>query len=130
MRVPRKKIAALVAFVARVQGVPIGEVDIAVVSGSEIAAHNRRWMGRAGRTDVISFDLSDESADRLVAQLIVCGEVAAQQGPLRGTGPQRELLLYVLHGLLHLMGYDDTSTGAAAEMHAREEEILDEFLRV
>ena len=128
MRVPRKRIAKLIAFVARQEGVRIAEVDLAVVGRSRIAAVNRRWLAHAGATDVISFDLSDERSEGLVAQLIICGDLAAAQGRLRGTGPQRELMLYVVHGLLHLTGHDDTSVRAATKMHARQDELLECFL--
>jgi len=128
MRVPRKRLTELVGFLAAVEGVRIAEVDIAVVSRDEISRHNRRWLGEAGATDVISFDLSDDSAVGISAQIIVCGDVAARQAKRQGVTPQRELMLYVVHGLLHLVGYDDRPIRAAAKMHAREEEILEAFL--
>ena len=128
VRVPRKKIARLVAFLGRAEGVRIAEVDVAVVDRDGIAALNRRYLARAGATDVLSFDLSDSAAEGIVAQLVVCGVAAAAQAAARGVGVQRELLLYVTHGLLHLTGYDDGTARGAARMHAREEEILDAFL--
>ena len=128
VRVPRKRIRELVAFAARAEATDIAEVEVAVVGPEEIAAHNRRWLRHAGPTDVISFDLSDAGGLGLCVQLIVCGEVARQEGRLRGTGTQRELLLYVLHGLLHQMGYDDQAIRSAARMRARQEEILAAFL--
>jgi len=128
MRIPRKKITALVGFVAAQEGAAISDVDLAVVSRSEIAAVNRRWAGRTGATDVVSFDLSDARTRGISAQLVVCGDIAAEQGRVRGCGVQRELMLYVVHGLLHLMGYDDGAIRAAAKMHAREDELLTEFL--
>ena len=113
---------------AKQQGAAISDVDLAVVSRSEIAALNRRWAGRTGPTDVVSFDLSDARTRGISAQLVVCGDIAAEQGRARGCGVQRELMRYVVHGLLHLMGYDDGPIRAAAKMHAREDELLAEFL--
>ena len=129
VRVPRKKITRLIRHVARAEGARIGEIDLAVVGCREMAALNRRWLRKAGATDVLCFDLSDSRRrGGISAQLVVCGDVAAEQGRARGTGPQRELLLYVVHGLLHLMGYDDASIRGAAKMRAREEELLEGFL--
>ena len=128
VRVPRKRIGELVRFVARAEGVRIGEIDIAVVGSRKIASMNRRYLGHRGATDVLSFDLSDRCGDALCGQIVVCGHVAAGQALSRGVGPQRELLLYVLHGLLHMVGYDDSSARAAARMSARQEELLDAFL--
>lgn len=127
VRVDRRRLAELVRFVAGCEGVTLAAVDLAVVGEDEIAQFNRDYLRRAGATDVLSFDLSDENSTGVSAQLIVCGDVAAKQGPLHGQRPQRELTLYVVHGLLHLMGYEDSTVRGAARMHAREEEILDQF---
>lgn len=129
VRVPRKKLAELIAFVARRQGAELVEVDLAVVGREEIAALNRRWLRRSGPTDVLSFDLSERNAAGLSAQIIVCGDVAAERAARRGAGVQRELMLYVVHGLLHLMGCDDTTARSAEKMHAREEELIEAFAR-
>ena len=144
LRVPRKTMERLVVFVARAEAVRWDHVDIAVVDAAEMAGHNRRFLGHRGPTDVISFDLTDEAPPPgrrgksgarpgqggLCAQLIVCADVAKTQGPHHGLSPTRELLLYVIHGLLHVIGYDDQPIRAAAKMHAREDELLREFLSV
>ena len=127
MRVPRKKIADLVAFVARRQRQRVAEIDIAVVGSRDMAAMNRRFLCHAGDTDVITFDLSD--AGGISGQLIVCADVAVRVGKILRHSPQRELLLYVVHGLLHLMRYDDVDIRAAVKMRARQEELLAEFLK-
>jgi probable rRNA maturation factor len=125
--VERGVLTQLVRFVAQAEGQRLGQIDLAIVGKSEITAHNRRWLRHDRATDVISFDLSGETPG-LCGQLIVCGEVAAEQAGLRGLPARQELMLYVVHGLLHLMGYDDDAIRAAAKMHAREEELLREFL--
>jgi len=127
LRVPRKKLASLIAFVARSEGAAVAEVDLALVGRREMAALNRRWLGHAGATDVLSFDLSDGGGG-LCAQIIVCGDVAVAEARRRSISPRRELMLYVVHGLLHVMGYDDASPRPAARMRARQEELLNAFL--
>jgi len=126
IRIPRKKIAALIALVSAAESADLDEVDIAVVTARRIAALNRRYLGRRGATDVLSFDLSQPGGGAAI-QLIVCGELAVSEALARGLGPQRELMLYVVHGLLHVLGYDDTTPQAAAKMHTRQEELLDAF---
>jgi probable rRNA maturation factor len=150
MRIPLRAIRDVVAFVGRCEGVRFAEVDIAVVRAAESAAHNRRFLRHAGPTDVISFDLSGSGprdgpmrrraaarpargrhaarAGGIVGQLIVCSDVAAREAPYHQMSPQQELLLYVIHGLLHLVGYDDVAVRAMARMHARQDELLREFL--
>ena len=129
MRVPRKRLAELVAFVARRQHARLGEVDIAVVTGRQIAGLNREYLHRRGPTDVLSFDLSTSPEAPLTAQIVVCADLAVREAHRRGHGPQRELMLYVVHALLHLLGYDDDTAPNAARMHAREDELLEQFRR-
>jgi len=127
VRVPRKKLAQLVAFVASRQHARVGEVDIAVVTDREIARLNRSYLGRRGSTDVLSFDLSGAAGSVVSAQIVVSGQTAAREAARRGHGPQLELMLYVVHALLHLLGYDDATAPQAERMHAREDELLEQF---
>jgi probable rRNA maturation factor len=128
IRVPRKGIADLVAFVSSAEGYRIADADIAVVDSAKMAELNRRYLRHAGATDVLSFDLSETPKIGLSVQLIVCGDVAAAEAGSRGLTPVRELLLYVVHGLLHLMGYEDESIRGSVRMQARQEELLEQFL--
>ena len=128
VRVPRKRIAELIAFIAAREGVSISDVDVAVVDGRRMAALNRRYLGSAAATDVLSFDLSQDRRGPISAQVVVSGPAAARRARRGGLGVQRELLLYVAHGLLHLMGYDDKDPRSRARMSARQEELLEEFL--
>ena len=117
----------MVEFVSSVESMQLDEVDIAIVTSRRIAALNRRYRQHAGATDVLSFDLSVPGAGMMV-QVIVCADVAVREARSRRTGPQRELMLYIIHGLLHVMGYDDTTPQAAEKMYARQEELLEAFL--
>ncbi len=126
--VPRKRIAELARFVAARQRARLAEVDLAVVGAGEIAALNRRYLSHGGATDVLSFDMSEGGGKGIAAQIIVCGDIAARRAEAMGCSAQRELMLYVVHGLLHLMGHEDATVRGAAKMHAREDELLDEFL--
>jgi len=128
--VPRKRLAELVAFVARREGVRVAEIDIAVVGRREMASLNRRYLGRAGATDVLSFDLSGPGCDGICGQIVVCGEMAAQRASARKCSASAELMLYVLHGLLHIIGYDDSKPRAADTMNARQDELLTAFRAV
>lgn len=129
MRVPRKRLFALCEYISDISQRHIHDVDIAVVDSNEIAACNRKYLQHRGPTDVISFDLADDSDQPLSAQLIICAEVAVAEATKYSHGPQRELMLYVVHGLLHLLGYDDQIASDAAEMYLEQERVLDDFLR-
>ncbi len=126
VRVPRKRMLAMVAHLSRQQDVRFASVDIAVVADAEMAELNVRYLNHAGPTDVLSFDMSDEHTEGLVAQIIVCGDVAAREAGQHDHCAARELLLYVTHGLLHLTGYDDKTPSQASAMQARADELLGE----
>ena len=129
MRIPLAAIREVVPFVGKAEGMRIAEVDIAIVRSAEMAGHNRRFLRHPGPTDVISFDLSGHGKSGLCAQLIVCSDLAVQQSAVHGLTPQAELLLYIIHGLLHMMGYDDVAIRAGVAMHARQDELLRAFLK-
>jgi probable rRNA maturation factor len=102
-----------------------GRLEVAIVDDSEMRKLHRRWMGLGSTTDVLTFDLSDGGDDGLVdAQLVVCKPVAVRRSAETGGDWRLELLLYVVHGCLHLCGYDDVTSSKAARMHRREDEIL------
>ncbi len=128
MRIPRKKITKLVAFVAKAQRADFAEVDIAIVGSRQSAMVNRKYLNHSGATDIITFDQSEPSLPGLRCQLVICADIARKQAQLLGGGVQRELLLYVTHGLLHMAGYDDTTPKEAEKMYARQEFLLDAFL--
>lgn len=105
-------------------------LEIVILGNAGMTRLNRQWLGHQGPTDVIAFDLSDESAGSggpVVGQINVCWPVACRQAARRGHPAAVELLLYIVHGLLHLLGYDDHSRAGAARMHAREDELLGEL---
>ena len=122
------RLRELIEFVTRAEGRRVAAVDLAVVGAAEMADLNRRYRRRAGPTDVLSFDLSEADSPGLVAQIVVCGDLAASQGPAHGHRPPRELMLYVVHALLHLTGHDDATASAAARMRARQDELIEAFL--
>jgi probable rRNA maturation factor len=109
------------------EGVVGGEVDVAVLDDAAIAALAGQF-GRAPRpTDVLSFSMAEGPEGPLAAQIAVSAETAARQAERRGRGPEGELMLYVVHGLLHQLGYDDADDAGAAAMHAREDALLVEL---
>lgn len=105
-----------------------GEVRVRVGNDAEVASVHQRHLGVAGTTDVITFDLTDPTvagpAPFVDADLLVCFDEAERQAGARGIPVERELLLYIVHGVLHCLGHDDHDAAEAARMHAREDEIL------
>ena len=103
----------------------IGEalVSVAVVDDGTIRELNRRYLGHDEATDVLSFVL-EETGDRLEGEIVVSADTAAETAPRFGWSAEDELLLYVIHGMLHLVGYDDTTPRKRAMMRKRERKYL------
>jgi probable rRNA maturation factor len=101
-----------------------GEVRVKVVGDAEMSAAHEEFLGEAGTTDVLTFDMTppDEPLD---VDILICADEAARQAAPRGHAPQQELLLYIVHGLLHCLGHDDHDPADAARMHAEEDRILE-----
>jgi probable rRNA maturation factor len=114
----------------RVLGVG-GEVRVRVADDAEMSASHERYAGMRGPTDVLTFDLgggvsAGAGGGRVLdADVLVCVDEARRQAEARGHGVERELLLYIVHGVLHCLGHDDHDADRAAAMHAREDEVLE-----
>ena len=104
-------------------------ISIAIVDDAEIRKLNRKFLNRRSNTDCLSFDLSDtqEPTSPKTFELIVNGQMAVRQANLRGHSPQAELALYITHGLLHNLGFDDSSESKAKKMHLMEDKILQQL---
>src|ERR1700689_4719536 len=100
------------------------EISRAFDDNQTIHVLNKRSLDHDEPTDVLSFPLSDPSARKLAGELVIGVEVARDQAARRGHDVQAELALYVIHGLLHLCGYDDKSDATAARMRERERHYL------
>jgi len=129
-------------------------VSIAIVDDAEIRRVNKQFLSRKSTTDCLSFNLSDDQArtpggsssqtqkkdvsDRKerrlgssqppkLFELVVNGEMAVKEANLRGHSNEAELALYVTHGLLHNLGFDDSTLEQAKKMHDTEDEILQQL---
>ncbi len=103
------------------------EISLAFVDNPTIHRLNLRYLQHDEPTDVLSFPLSEQSASKLAGELVLGVEVAVEQAAARGHDVQTELTLYVVHGLLHLCGYDDHDEEACAAMRQRERHYLQQL---
>ena len=104
-----------------------GEPDIAValVNDETIRDVNARFLGHDWATDSIAFSYDDDpSPDGMRGEVIVSAETAERTASERGGDPRHELLLYVVHGTLHLLGWDDDTPARRRSMNARAAKIL------
>jgi probable rRNA maturation factor len=90
-----------------------------------MATLHKRFLNESGPTDVLTFELAHDARNQTTSgEIIICLTVAQKQARKRNHSVARELLLYALHGLLHLSGFDDRTPADFKVMHAREDEIL------
>ena len=108
------------------EGVRQGELSLAVVSDDEIQVLNRQFLEHDYATDVLSF-LLDASEGQLDGEVIVSADTAARAAQEFGWNFEDELLLYVIHGTLHLAGYDDQTPEDQKTMRERERHYLMQY---
>lgn len=113
------------AFAERALGVVPSNgagATVAFVSDGAMRALNRRWRGKAGTTDVLSFPAGQEEFERgegeTLGDVVISVEQAARQAAEHGLDFEGEVRQLILHGLLHLCGYDHETDGG--EMNALE----------
>lgn len=106
-------------------GIQRGEISIAIVDDARMHALNRQYLQHDYPTDVLSFVLEhDEVAKSLDGEIIASADYAAREAPRYGWTKDDELLLYVIHGCLHLVGHDDQTPEGLAAMRSAEAQHL------
>lgn len=122
----------LAAFVLDREEAPVQvELSIAIVEIAEMTELNSRYRGKDGPTDVLSFECDDPcvatESDQPVAlgDVVIAPEIAIQQAAEYGHTVEEELNLLLVHGVLHLLGYDHEADDDAAVMQARERVLLE-----
>jgi len=100
------------------------DVEVALVSDPYLSSIHRRFLGDPAPTDVISFDLGEEGGGA-AGEIYVSVDRARAVARERGDPIDRELALYLVHGALHLCGFDDRSPRQRVRMRAAEAIVLD-----
>jgi probable rRNA maturation factor len=106
------------------EGVREAKVTLAFVDNGHIHRLNKQFLGHDEPTDVLSFPYTDPGAKKLEGEIAIGYEVARASAAERGHPVAAELALYVIHGCLHMCGYDDRTAADAARMRAKEREYL------
>ena len=128
--------AGLAAAVLQDEGVGRGELGLRFVDPGTMSELNSSHMGSPGPTDVLAFPIDGAGGSvhiteqiPLLGDVVVCPAYAAEQAPDHADGGHDgslgdELALLVVHGVLHVLGYDHQSDADAAAMQARERQLL------
>jgi len=125
------------SLVLEAEGLPPGtEMAVILVSPSQMARYNREFMDREGPTDVLAFPLQDLEPGRAPAHtanqpplslgdVFLCPAEIRRHAATEGVPFEDYLYLLVVHGVLHLLGYDHGDDAEADLMERREEELLE-----
>ena len=125
VRVGHAWLERLVRKVLEGEGLRQAEIGLSLVGDRGISRVHAEWLGLPGPTDVITFDLGD--GDLLRGDIVVSAETArrmSREFAVPGWTPRLETAYYVVHGLLHLCGYDDLSPDDRRAMRRREQTVL------
>jgi len=120
----------LAEFVLDREEAPVyAELSIAIVDLAEMTELNEKWRGKQGPTDVLSFECDDLCAAEpeepvTLGDVVIAPEVAEVQAEEYGHTVEQELNLLLVHGVLHLLGYDHEEDSDATAMQARERALL------
>lgn len=123
VRVDRRRIRSTISAILRDHGPATCRISVAVVDDPTIHDLNRQFLQHDYATDVLSFVL-ESTPELLEGEIVVSGDTAVAQASEYGTTPEDELMLYVVHGTLHLVGFDDHEDADRAEMRRAEQTYL------
>lgn len=104
---------------------PLQWMSLALVGDATMSRLHKQYLGMPGPTDVLTFELDHDGSGRVIGgEVIVCVPEARRRAKKLGSTVEREVLLYALHGMLHLCGFDDRTAAGFRQMHRSEDDIL------
>jgi probable rRNA maturation factor len=114
---------------------PEADLCLKLVDEPTMTEFNRRYMGKEGATDVLSFPMDElrpaaddePEAEGILGDMLLCPQFAAAQAPSFNRTPDDEMRLLTIHGILHLLGYDHAEPGEEREMFALQARLLAEW---
>lgn len=116
--------ATLRRWVAGVPGSDRGELGLRVVGTAEGRSLNQRWRGKDCATNVLSFPMDSAAAAPMLGDIVICAPVLAREAREQGKELRAHWAHMVIHGVLHLLGYDHQRASQARIMEKVERELL------
>jgi probable rRNA maturation factor len=124
VRLSPARVARTAGRALRLLGRADRDLDVTLVGDAAIRRLNASYHHRDSPTDVLAFDLAVPGPSALLGEIVISAEMAARQAASVNVPVDLEVDLMVIHGLLHLVGYDDAEPRDARLMHARARAIL------
>lgn len=128
----KRKISAWLKAVAAENAYVIGDMNYIFCSDDYLLDINKQFLGHDYYTDIITFDNSEDyllekGRPGVSADIYISLDTVKANGQEYGDGFERELKRVIVHGLLHLIGYDDVTPAKQKKMRAAENRALDLF---
>lgn len=124
----QKKAEKVVLFILKSHGINRAELSISFVTDRQIKTLNRIYRHKNRHTDVLSFSMREGTRIKkdtdILGDVIISADRARAQAKSFGTSFKEEMELYIIHGVLHLLGYDDEKPSAAKQMREKEKELM------
>ncbi len=116
---------------------PQAELSILLVDEDAMSAYHQKWMGEPGPTDVLSFPMDelrppsddDDPPEGLLGDVVLCPAVTDRQAAEHHRSTQSEAEYLLVHGILHLLGFDHATAAEQTEMFGLKDKILDAWQR-
>ena len=123
VEVDQQRVINAIQLVLTGHAITSADVSVGIVDDPRMHVLNRVHLGHDNPTDVLSF-VYEATSNTIDGELIVSAETARRAGAEHGLATPDELLLYIVHGTLHLLGYDDQTNESQCEMRAGESHFL------
>jgi rRNA maturation RNase YbeY len=118
-------VKTIVNEVSKISGFKFSYIEISFVTKDIIREINKEHLKHDYATDILTFEYEKKENGSVDGELIICSEVASENSELFGVTVESELLRLVIHGMLHLMGYNDTSENKKIVMKIEEDRLVE-----
>ncbi len=126
LTVNKKIVAELAKFVIQYMGVRCDELSFHFVTDEELCQLHAEFFNDPSKTDCITFpiDSHEDEGYIMLGEVFISPQAAVDYANEHNSNPYDELTLYIIHGILHLLGYDDIEETDRLLMHSKQDEIL------
>ena len=121
----KTKVRSIVSEVSRIKNCKFSYLEISFVTKDIIHEINKEHLHHDYPTDIITFEYDRDENGIIDGELIICSEVAEENAEVFGVSVESELLRLIVHGILHLIGYDDTDEEKQKVMKSEEDRLVE-----
>lgn len=134
IRINKKKLTLLAKRILKIKGLKSGaELSIVFVGTRRIRGLNKRFRNKDVPTDVLAFSMLEGKGvppfSEILGDLVICPEIARKSARIYKTTTEQEICLYLIHGILHLLGFDDSNVKNRSLMEREQDKILKKIMK-